>query len=199
MIGAPSLSFNSTTVQLIHMSFCILKLPNKFQFHNGTINTNVSPFVIGIDMKFQFHNGTINTIFPCLASIAKILFQFHNGTINTLHVPLCGWNPFLFQFHNGTINTFPSTFFFLILSCFNSTTVQLILLPTNHLTHKTSFQFHNGTINTARLTQEKSPINEFQFHNGTINTLTNTQKKQLKMSELANNKYAFYMINYVDG
>ena len=40
---------------------------------------------------------------------------------------------------------------------------------------------------------------EFQFHNGTINTLTNTQKKQLKMSELANNKYAFYMINYVDG
>ena len=39
----------------------------------------------------------------------------------------------------------------------------------------------------------------FQFHNGTINTLTNTQKKQLKMSELANNKYAFYMINYVDG
>ena len=39
----------------------------------------------------------------------------------------------------------------------------------------------------------------FQFHNGTINTLTNPQKKQLKMSELANNKYAFYMINYVDG
>ena len=29
--------------------------------------------------------------------------------------------------------------------------------------------------------------------------LTNTKKKQLKMSELANNKYAFYMINYVDG
>ena len=42
-------------------------------------------------------------------------------------------------------------------------------------------------------------VSMFQFHNGTINTLTNTQKKQLKMSELANNKYAFYMINYVDG
>ena len=62
------------------------------------------------------------------------------------------------------------------------------------------FQFHNGTINTTivksalQLTKEK-----FQFHNGTINTLTNPQKKQLKMSELANNKYAFYMINYVDG
>ena len=60
---------------------------------------------------------------------------------------------------------------------FNSTTVQLI---------------HGGS--------DLSPLMlKFQFHNGTINTLTNTQKKQLKMSELANNKYAFYMINYVDG
>ena len=61
------------------------------------------------------------------------------------------------------------------------------------------FQFHNGTINTRELTEKKPCYIWFQFHNGTINTLTNTQKKQLKMSELANNKYAFYMINYVDG
>ena len=60
---------------------------------------------------------------------------------------------------------------------FNSTTVQLIPSSTN----------------------ESRRAQSFQFHNGTINTLTNTQKKQLKMSELANNKYAFYMINYVDG
>ena len=61
------------------------------------------------------------------------------------------------------------------------------------------FQFHNGTINTSAADQEPLGTLAFQFHNGTINTLTNTQKKQLKMSELANNKYAFYMINYVDG
>ena len=61
------------------------------------------------------------------------------------------------------------------------------------------FQFHNGTINTLHSTTSSSTVTKFQFHNGTINTLTNTQKKQLKMSELANNKYAFYMINYVDG
>ena len=60
---------------------------------------------------------------------------------------------------------------------FNSTTVQLIHYSDNSLFSDSMFQFHNGT----------------------INTLTNTQKKQLKMSELANNKYAFYMINYVDG
>ena len=61
---------------------------------------------------------------------------------------------------------------------FNSTTVQLIRSVSRGLFYRVSW---------------------FQFHNGTINTLTNTQKKQLKMSELANNKYAFYMINYVDG
>ena len=61
------------------------------------------------------------------------------------------------------------------------------------------FQFHNGTINTINADNSIARTFMFQFHNGTINTLTNTQKKQLKMSELANNKYAFYMINYVDG
>ena len=61
------------------------------------------------------------------------------------------------------------------------------------------FQFHNGTINTRDDQGGDLGCAKFQFHNGTINTLTNTQKKQLKMSELANNKYAFYMINYVDG
>ena len=62
-------------------------------------------------------------------------------------------------------------------NCFNSTTVQLIPVRFPVIRYRKKFQFHNGT----------------------INTLTNTQKKQLKMSELANNKYAFYMINYVDG
>ena len=53
---------------------------------------------------------------------------------------------------------------------FNSTTVQLILLPTNHLTRKTSFQFHNGTINTLMEQQQQYNKELFQFHNGTINT-----------------------------
>ena len=104
--------------------------------------------------------------------------------------------------------------------CFNSTTVQLIL-PIDYIASRIAgFQFHNGTINTTKQTVlcryykrfnsttvqlirecllTVIMFHKFQFHNGTINTLTNTQKKQLKMSELANNKYAFYMINYVDG
>ena len=84
----------------------------------------------------------------------------------------------MFQFHNGTINTSASN--------------------VENKRHK-QFQFHNGTINTGSGLIGGALGMMFQFHNGTINTLTNTQKKQLKMSELANNKYAFYMINYVDG
>ena len=83
----------------------------------------------------------------------------------------------MFQFHNGTINTLFLSENMLRILGFNSTTVQLI-----HF-----------------LSLMSDVYLKFQFHNGTINTLTNTQKKQLKMSELANNKYAFYMINYVDG
>ncbi len=44
----------------------------------------------------------------------------------------------------------------------------------------------------------RKDITEFQFHNGTINTSNKHSKKQLKMNELANKKYAFYIINYVD-
>ena len=84
----------------------------------------------------------------------------------------------MFQFHNGTINTMGHQ---------------------NTERYHLQFQFHNGTINTNWINTEWIDGEKFQFHNGTINTLTNTQKKQLKMSELANNKYAFYMINYVDG
>ena len=126
----------------------------------------------------------------------------------------------MFQFHNGTINTLNTRCIKKLLKCFNSTTVQLILSCQIVSMRPIKFQFHNGTINTLVLlhgsclhirfnstTVQLIPStklvtevdNTFQFHNGTINTLTNTQKKQLKMSELANNKYAFYMINYVDG
>ena len=83
---------------------------------------------------------------------------------------------------------------------FNSTTVQLI----HYRDFVGNFRddcFNSTTVQLIRLHVPLcgwSPF-LFQFHNGTINTLTNTQKKQLKMSELANNKYAFYMINYVDG
>ena len=83
---------------------------------------------------------------------------------------------------------------------FNSTTVQLIqVVKFNSIASKVRFNSTTVQLIHQRKVGVRTIVHQFQFHNGTINTLTNTQKKQLKMSELANNKYAFYMINYVDG
>ena len=54
-----------------------------------------------------------------------------------------------FQFHNGTINTFFRPAVLCLFGCFNSTTVQLILLKDlSEIFSCYKFQFHNGTINT---------------------------------------------------
>ena len=56
--------------------------------------------------------------------------------------------------------------------CFNSTTVQLILISQSATAEEPLFQFHNGTINTADGTTTAIQQRTFQFHNGTINTFT---------------------------
>ena len=55
------LRFNSTTVQLI-LARTLAQAPiQRFQFHNGTINTDTLPLKKHTYTQFQFHNGTINT------------------------------------------------------------------------------------------------------------------------------------------
>ena len=57
----------------------------------------------------------------------------------------------MFQFHNGTIHTAIQYSISIEESCFNSTTVQLILGDSIQLKSATNkFQFHNGTINTLK-------------------------------------------------
>ena len=100
------LSFNSTTVQLILISQSATAEEPLFQFHNGTINTADGTTTAIQQRTFQFHNGTINTFTLYCISSSVLVFQFHNGTINTI---------FFFDSVIGIL-------------CFNSTTVQLILL-----------------------------------------------------------------------
>ena len=51
--------FNSTTVQLIHNCISSLKIPQAFQFHNGTINTLINifgsniPFLVSIPQRYN--------------------------------------------------------------------------------------------------------------------------------------------------
>ena len=105
----PFRSFNSTTVQLIHLlQYFVFALP-LFQFHNGTINTQVISFRVVSPFLFQFHNGTINTIITVLSAVLtginctvvelklrKIDYVYFCCTV--LIVPLWNWNHFFLWF-----------------------------------------------------------------------------------------------------
>ena len=66
---------------------------------------------------FQFHKGTIKTNVVNAASNAVRAFQFHKGTIKTVEAMTHNYNSQTFQFHKGTIKTFlcePYCFSFVI-------------------------------------------------------------------------------------
>ena len=55
------MNFNSIKVQLKPKQLCTLLGYGKFQFHKGTIKTNISiPLYLNFE-EFQFHKGTIKT------------------------------------------------------------------------------------------------------------------------------------------
>ena len=56
----------------------------RFQFHKGTIITDVAVSEKYKDTTFQFHKGTIITHGERQRIIMMHLFQFHKGTIITL-------------------------------------------------------------------------------------------------------------------
>ena len=54
--------FNSIKVRLKHTSLCDKsKAFLSFQFHKGTIKTNLPMYQIACNPEFQFHKGTIKT------------------------------------------------------------------------------------------------------------------------------------------
>ena len=54
-----------------------------FQFHKGTIKTDILRSIYIRDEKFQFHKGTIKTHAMDIIIPMKVPFQFHKGTIKT--------------------------------------------------------------------------------------------------------------------
>ena len=55
----------------------------QFQFHKGTIRTNMLGSHAENSSEFQFHKGTIRTKLLRLLMEHFLLFQFHKGTIRT--------------------------------------------------------------------------------------------------------------------
>ena len=100
-----NINFNSIKVRLEQVEQQVSNFDSEFQFHKGTIRTeltnkiridrknfntikvllehdNITPLQ-GHHLLFQFHKGTIRTQVFYLSFIFLCEFQFHKGTIRT--------------------------------------------------------------------------------------------------------------------
>ena len=75
-------SFNSTMVRLkaLYREGIIMNL-TKFQFHNGSIKSQVDNIIGNWLFQFQFHNGSIKSYIVGIVAMTTLMFQFHNGSI----------------------------------------------------------------------------------------------------------------------
>ena len=140
-----------------------------FQFHKGTIRTNLftdwlccggnfnsikvrleraSASILIVIAKFQFHKGTIRTTASVDGSTGRDLFQFHKGTIRTFFWYLyCRWglyfNSIKVRLEQHSVRQTHGKILY-----FNSIKVRLEhCLPKSYKSNNL-FQFHKGTIRT---------------------------------------------------
>ena len=118
--------FNSIKVRLERSAPQYVAKYVKFQFHKGTIRTDLSHNDVFSCAPFQFHKGTIRTLalsalfgayshFNSIkvrleltlgkVSVNRYRFQFHKGTIRTIWLIFILLTSCTFQFHKGTIRT----------------------------------------------------------------------------------------------
>ena len=81
-------------------------------------------------MLFQFHKGTIRTQLEFPTPEFDAMFQFHKGTIRTGQTPQVASAPAEFQFHKGTIRTTDHTDGNRTYRSFNSIKVRLERIST---------------------------------------------------------------------
>ncbi len=55
----------------------------RFQFHKGSIKTEITRLFAVSSNAFQFHKGSIKTEEAKVKLIIQALFQFHKGSIKT--------------------------------------------------------------------------------------------------------------------
>ena len=70
-------------VRLKLLQFAIKVQEVAFQFHYGTIKTNMNNDFLKLIRQFQFHYGTIKTACTLYQCNINRKFQFHYGTIKT--------------------------------------------------------------------------------------------------------------------
>ena len=97
----------------------------KFQFHKGTIRTDIDSHTLRKEERFQFHKGTIRTSLSWHPLHSRYAFQFHKGTIRTTLQTL--QNIGLGNFNSIKVRLEPYDLlpFLLLASNFNSIKVRL--------------------------------------------------------------------------
>ena len=124
MLLRPLRGFNSIKVRLERTIELHWHTRLMFQFHKGTIRTQVRAYELIINERFNSikvrleHQATID-------NIVANTFQFHKGTIRTGQSPQVASSPAEFQFHKGTIRTREVWKPFPEFLCFNSIKVRL--------------------------------------------------------------------------
>ena len=76
-------------------------------------------------MSFQFHKGSIKTELHNVIELGVEVFQFHKGSIKTYRGKMIESYFSLFQFHKGSIKTMPQTVSSVTFRHFNSIKVRL--------------------------------------------------------------------------
>ena len=95
-------SFNSIKVRLNQIPPKVQSIPNRFQFHKGTIKPLLTLLSISIETCFNSIKVRLNQHnLSCLPFLR--LFQFHKGTIKPLCIGQHKQQIHMFQFHKGTI------------------------------------------------------------------------------------------------
>ena len=130
-----------------------------FQFHKGTIRTNIWTISHIIDIKFQFHKGTIRTVKQVGSTSSAVKFQFHKGTIRTfMRWALVFQTTFYFNSIKVRLEPYAPDIDFVFQFYFNSIKVRLERMRRSRRSSASQFQFHKGTIRTSELSAFKASI-----------------------------------------
>ena len=85
----PLSGFNSILVRLkgFHDHRYRRHVTHVFQFHTGSIKSELSNIVHRVDILFQFHTGSIKSDSPRRKRMYLAVFQFHTGSIKSQQKP----------------------------------------------------------------------------------------------------------------
>ena len=120
------LHFNSIKVRLKQLGAAISNAGQVFQFHKGTIKTNLRAIYEQSTSRFQFHKGTIKTY------------------------PETNLNKSILDFNSIKVRLKLGSEILIIVTYRNFNSIKVRLKPNRHLEKSLTlvFQFHKGTIKT---------------------------------------------------